>query len=57
MASLPVAGAVLALSGFGVPAVLGTALAGAIMAPGVAIDHALYKKLEKRADAYYEMLQ
>ena len=56
LASLPVAGAVLALSGFGIPAVLGTAIAGAVMAPGIAIDNALYKKLEKRADAYYNML-
>lgn len=56
LASLPVAGAALALSGFGVPAVLATALAGAIVAPSAAIDNTLYKKLEKRADAYYDML-
>ena len=56
LASLPIAGAALALSGFGVPAVLATALAGAIAAPGIAIDNALYKKLEKRADSYYDML-
>lgn len=57
LASLPIAGGILALSGFGVPAVLATALAGVITAPTVAIDNALYKKLEKRADAYYEMLK
>lgn len=56
LASLPVAGAVLALAGFGVPAVIASAIAGAAMAPGIAIDNALYKKLEKRADAYYNML-
>jgi len=56
LASLPVAGAVLALSGFGVPAVIATALAGTLAAPSIAIDNALYKKLEKRADAYYDML-
>ena len=56
LASLPVAGAVLALAGFGVPAVIASAIAGAAMTPGIAIDNALYKKLEKRADAYYNML-
>ena len=45
------------LSGFGVPFALGTALGTvAVNSARAGIDQTLYKKLEKRADAYYEML-
>lgn len=46
------------MSGFGVPMALGLSLGTIAATSGVAgIDNALYKKLEKRADAYYEMLK
>ena len=46
------------LTGFGVPLALGVSLGTvAVNSAAAGIDHTLYKKLEKRADAYYEMLQ
>lgn len=46
------------LTGFGVPLALGVSLGTvAVNSAAAGIDQALYKKLEKRADAYYEMLQ
>lgn len=48
----------LTLSGFGVPAALAMGLATTAVSAGAAgIDNSLYKKLEKRADAYYEMMK
>ena len=48
----------LTMSGFGVPMALGLSLGTiAAGAAGAGIDNALYKKLENRADAYYEMLK
>ena len=55
--SAGLAGLILTFTGFGVPAALAGTLASGIFSASAGVDHALYKKLEKRADAYYEMLQ
>ena len=56
-AATGIGGLILSFSGFGIPLALATTLASGIMAGAAGVDNALYKKLEKRADAYYEMLQ
>jgi len=55
-ASVGLGGLILSFTGFGIPVALAGALASGVIGGAAAIDNSLYKKLEKRADTYYELL-